>query len=582
MSPPAAAALPSPPGPGPRSGRQPALYAGLILGLAAVLIAISWAGGPAAVYAGLAVAAVVVLLAPLLRYARSLTPYALVGAALVLIGLATAWFGPRVGEYTAAGLLGLTVMGLLVFRPYWYLWFLFPALLSWSYSSGVYVSARGSSWMDTLSPWQLHLGPMPLADTLVLLLFLRVVCDPRFTERRQTHRFDLALGIYLLAYPLAALVGMMTRDSIQTWQIWLYAVRAPILLMATYVATSRLIPRDQPNAARYFLLAPLIGLGGAILGSAYRALVLHQIVDRAGSPILLVSEANMLPSLALLGVAYLATGRRSGGMKILSVFAIFLAWAVLLISTRRSLLILSVLSFLGLFVFLPPLYRRRAVKVVGLALVACVILATFVLAHAGKAGQLWSSFMSGSAWSTQGTSYRTQELTNVVNNLNKYGGWLFGEGMGRRWEHLGTLLNLWGGSGFGADTGHVWIFPKHFFFLSNLLDQGLFGLGLMFAGLWLMFSRMHQLARQSLEGGEEEVLDRALVAALMIGFMVSISLLYAFPNVGLFAGGLLGASDCLLTRWYKPSSRRARASSASAGADIAASEPQYPPAAAAN
>ena len=482
----------------------------------------------------------------------NLAPVVVLPVAVAAV-LAFALGGPKAAllVVAAAGFLGLMLC--LVFRPYWYVWLLFPALLSWSYAAYV-KGSLGPSWLDLYSPWTIRIGPMPVADLLLLLAPLRVVLDPRFARFREWHPLDRAMGVFVLSYLPAALIGMLHRDATQTWTLWFFSVRGPILIAATYLAASRLIPTDRPSGPRGFLFAPLVGLLGAILGAAYRAFVLHQIQDRAGAPVLLISEANMLPTMATLGVAYLATSRQSRGGKALAIAGITLALAILLVSTRRSVMLFAGFSLVALLFFLPRPHLRRALGIFGVMLVLVLILGAALIKVSGPIGKLWLTFMSGggAASQVQGVSDRRQEVDNVAANLDKYGGWVFGQGLGRRWERLLPQRNLYFGAGFGDDKGHVWIFPLHVFFLPNLLQQGLFGLAVMAVALMMIMRMTLRLARQPVEGGEEELLNRALLAATLAGILVSILYYYAYPNAGIFSGALLATVDGFLRMRYAP------------------------------
>ncbi len=476
----------------------------------------------------------------------NLAPIVVLPVAVAMV-LAFVVGGPQAARLVLAGAGFMGLMLCLVFRPYWYVWLLFPALLSWSYAAYV-IGRLGPSWLDTYSPWNLRAGPMPLADILILLAPLRVVLDARFTRWREWHPMDRAVGVFLLAYVPAIFIGMLHRDATQTWTLWFFSIRGPILIAAMYLAASRLIPTDHPSGPRGFLLAPLVGLGGAVLGAAYRFFVLHQIQDRAGTPVLLISEANMLPTMATLGVAYLATGRRSGWGRALAAVGIALAMGLLLISTRRSVMLIAASSFVVLLFFLPRRYLRRAMGVLGTMLVITIIVGATLIQVSGPIGKMWLNFMSGGGGfaQIQGVSDRQQEIDNVAANLDKYGGWVFGQGLGRRWERLLPQRNLHFGAGFGEDKGHVWLFPLHVFFLPNLLQQGIFGLALMAVALLMILKTTYQLARQPVEDGEEELLNRALLAGVLAGFMVSILYYFAYPNAGLFSGALLAAMDALV------------------------------------
>jgi hypothetical protein len=477
-----------------------------------------------------------------------------IGAILLAVVLVLALvLGKSYLLYGLAGLFGLGVIWCLIFRPYWYFWCLFPGLLSWSYTEYLKQGTVPNTWMDTFSPWNLKLAHMPVADALVLLLFFRVLADKRFTNLRQWHPLDKGMGLFALAYPLAAVVGALLRNATtQTWTVWAIGVRVPVLLITTYILASRMISPHRQEAAGRFILAPLLGLTGACFGAAYRGLVLHQLMDRGGTPILLVSEANMLPALATLGMVLMTARRIRLPVRLTALVAVLVALAVLLTSTRRSILILGILSFVVMFFYLPPLTRVRFVKGILVAAVGGVLLVALFLHVSGKAGQLWTSFMTGAAqWTAEGVDYRTQEIHNVVANLNKYGGWFFGEGLGRRWERLLPQTNLYGGEGYGQDAGHVWIYGLHVPFLHNLLDQGAFGVTLMLAGLALIYKRGYAVLRAPLreENREGEIFNRALLAGLLAGLLVSLTRLFGFPNVGIFTGALLGATDALLLRY---------------------------------
>jgi hypothetical protein len=466
--------------------------------------------------------------------------------AVLLAGLA---FGKGYWEYGLAGLGGLALIWCYFFRPFWYFLFLFPAIMSWSYTT--YLKSSDVSqkiWMDKYSPWILHVGFMPLADTLVLLLFLRVVLDPRFAVRHRRHPLDRAVLVYLLAFPIAAAIGLMHRNATtQTMTIWALGVRVPVLMAVCYLLASRLIRAEWRQAPGRFLFAPFIGLTGAMFGAAYRGLVLHQLMDRGGTPILLVSEANMLPVMATVGVVLLCAYNIRWPLKLAALFAVFGSLAVLLTSTRREILLMVGVSVVVMFFYMPRALRRRfVIGAITMAVGGGIMILVF-LQVSGKIGQLWEAFMTGSGGATtQSADFRKEEIHNIVANLDKYGGWVFGEGLGRRWERILPQVNLYGGEGFGEDAGHVWLYAVHVPFLHNLLDQGLFGLGMMFSGLFLVYKIGYQVTREPVRGGQAEVLNRALLAGLLAGLLVCMTRLFGFPNVGLFAGSLLGACDVLI------------------------------------
>lgn len=459
---------------------------------------------------------------------------------LGLLTLALAWGASRGAFLLLGGLLGLGLLACLLFRPYWYLCLVIPGVLSWSYT---FFTSPGAAqtWMDVWSPWRLRVGPMPVADILLLLVFLRVVVDPRFLRSRERYAFDPALAVFLLAYLPSALIGMLHRDAIQTWTLWLYSIRAPILFAATYLAASRLIPAQDPGAAGRFLLAPLLGVTLAVLGNAYRAFGLHQLVSRAGSPLLVFSEANMLPTMVTVGIAYLATGRTRRSGQVLAWAGIAFALAMLLIGTRRSVIAFSAVACLLMLFYLPREQRRRAGQAL-LALVVAATLGTAVFTSlSGSAGRMWIRFMAQQGWTQEGQGYRTQEIANVVANLNKYGGWVLGLGAGRRWERLLPQENRFYRTGFGADAGHLWFYPTHVQFLRNLLEQGIYGVTLLLLGLVLVLKITAQRARQALQAGESAIPRRTLLVGTLAGFLVTFLYLFAYANVGIFAGALLAA-----------------------------------------
>jgi hypothetical protein len=405
--------------------------------------------------------------------------------------------------------------------------------------------------MDTLSPWNIHLGPLSVSDILIFLCLARLVCDPRFTRRREHHPLDFPLAIFLLSFVPAIFIGTLHRDPSQPWGQYLYAGRCWVLLLASYLLASRLIPILRESGTNKFIIAPLLGVVGAVLGAAYRGLVLHQIMDRAGSPILLTTESCMLPTFATLGVVYLTTGRRGWLMKIIAVGGIFMSMAILLLSTRRGVMILGVTAFFFLWVYLPKRFRMRSIGISFSVLVVGAVLTLAFTHFSGRAGQMWMGFMTGeSSWTKQGTDYRMQELNNVLANLNKYGGWWWGEGLGRSWERLAAVTNLYGGAGFGADMGHVWIYGMHFPFLHNLLDQGIIGLGVMMTGLFLILKVCWTIARRPVSDDPTEVLNRALLSGILAGLVASIPILTFMqsPNGALFVGALAGALDSVLRR----------------------------------
>ncbi len=468
-------------------------------------------------------------------------------AGLGLLGLTVAWGSAREGALLLGGVLGLGLMACLVFRPYWYLCLVIPGVLSWSYT---FFTSPGAAqtWMDVWSPWRVRVGPMPVADVLILLIFLRVTLDPRFRQSRQRYAFDPAMAVFLLSYLPSALIGMLHRDAIQTWTLWLYSIRAPILFAGTYLAASRLIPAHDQGAAGRFLLAPLLGITLAVLGNAYRAFGLHQLVSRAGSPLLVFSEANMLPTMVTLGIAYLAVGqsRRSG--RLLAWAGIAFAVAMLLIGTRRSVLGFSAIACLLMLLYLPREQRRRAGRALLALLVAAAVATAIFTSLSGSAGRMWIRFMSQQGWTQEGQGYRTQEIANVVANLNKYGGWALGLGAGRRWERLLPQENRFYRTGFGADAGHLWFYPTHVQFLRNLLEQGIYGVVLLLAGLMMVLRSTHQRAREALEEGESAALRRTLMVGTLAGFLVTFLYLFAYANVGIFAGALLAATGRLGTQ----------------------------------
>ncbi len=334
---------------------------------------------------------------------------------------------------------------------------------------------------------------------------------------------------------------MTHRDEIQTWTLWLYSIRAPILFAATYIAASRLIPPQDRSAPLRFLIVPLLGITLAVLGNAYRAFGLHQLVSRAGSPLLVFSEANMLPTMVTVGIAYLAVGRSSLGGRVWAWAGIAFAVAMLLIGTRRSVLGFSALACLLMLFYLPREERRRAGRALLALLVAGVVATAVFTSLSGSAGRMWIRFMSQQGWTQEGQGYRTQEIANVVANLNKYGGWALGLGAGRRWERLLPQENRFYRTGFGADAGHLWFYPTHVQFLRNLLEQGIYGVALLLVGLVMVLKSTHQGVRQTLEEGEPAALRRALMVGTLAGFLVTFLYLFAYANVGIFAGALLAA-----------------------------------------
>lgn len=486
--------------------------------------------------------------------ARRLSAVPLLAVAVAMLAvLALGFGGPRAAILTLAAVGFVGLMLCLVFRPYWYVWLLFPTVLSWSYVA--YVKGRlGPSWLDLYSPWTIRLGPMPLADLLILFAAFRVVLDPRFIRFREWHPLDRVLGLFVLSYVPAAIIGMLTRDVTQTWTLWFFSIRGPILITATYLAVSRLLPLDRPSGPRVFLLAPLLGLLGAVLGAAYRAFVLGQIQDRAGTPVLLMSEANMLPTVVTLGIAYLAANGRGRAGRVLATAAIALALTILLVSTRRSVLFTAGLAFVALLFFLPRPHLGRVLRLYGIMLLLVFILGGMALRASGDVGKLWLTFMSGGGVASRmaGVDDRRQEIANVRANLDKYGGWVFGLGLGRRWERLLPQINLYSGAGFGEDKGHVWIFPLHVYFLPNLLQQGLFGLALLLAALVVLLHAFWRYARQPVVGGREEMLNRALLAAVLAGLLVSLLYYFAYPNAGVFSGALLAVVDGFMRMPYPP------------------------------
>lgn len=478
---------------------------------------------------------------------RGLPQGALIIAVVAGLGLAAlmvAWGSARGGALLLGGVMGLGLMACLLFRPYWYLCLVIPGVLSWSYT---FFTSPGAAqtWMDAWSPWRVRIGPMPVADILILLIFLRVVVDPRFRRSRERYAFDPAMAVFLLSYLPSALIGMTHRDAIQTWTLWLYSIRAPILFAGTYLAASRLIPASDPHAAGRFLMVPLLGITLAVLGNAYRAFGLHQLISRAGSPLLVFSEANMLPTMVTLGIAYLAVGRSSRPGRGLAWAGIAFAVAMLLIGTRRSVLGFTAVACLLLLGYLPREQRRRAGGALLALLVAATVATTVFTALSGSKGRMWIRFMSQQGWTQEGQGYRTQEIANVVANLNKYGGWAFGLGAGRRWERLLPQENRFYRTGFGADAGHLWFYPTHVQFLRNLLEQGIYGVVLLLAGLVMVLSSTHRRARRAQEEGEAGVLRRTLMVGTLAGFLVTFLYLFAYANVGIFAGALLAAMGSL-------------------------------------
>ncbi|HEY3398408.1 MAG TPA: hypothetical protein VGM19_12205 [Armatimonadota bacterium] len=454
--------------------------------------------------------------------------------------------------YFLAGLATLGVGLLFIFRPYWYICFTLVMLIAWSYTPQSKEYAKSKWQQDYKSPWTVRLGGMPTADLMVLAAVARLLADRRFRQRLRIEPYDAAVLVFFLSYVPAALIGLTSRDDINTMTLWFFSVRPAILLAGMYFAVSRLLPRDRLKAPPRFVDVAAAGVFLAILAAAFRALVLHQI-ERAGTPILMVSEANMLPTIATVGAAYLVRGQISGRRRLWSLLCILAAVAVLLISTRRTVIIVGALAMLAMVAYLPRRYLPRAMLMLAALFLAGAIMAVTFVTYSGTIGKMWVAFMSqDDVSSVSGVRSRSQEMHNVAQNLDKYGGWVFGLGLGRKWERLSPLENLHSGAGFGDDIGHVWLFPTHVLMLRNLLEQGIFGLVLLAYAFWLVLTVTWKALQKRPNDSPEYLLNNALSAAILAGFAVSVVFIFAFPNAAIFSGAMLGALGGLVRRNLEP------------------------------
>ena len=451
------------------------------------------------------------------------------------------------GTLAALAMLAAAVVfaGALVYlaRPYWYLWLVLLAVLVFPYNPLTRELTVGGQEANGMTPWAFRLGPMPLADLLIISLFLRVVLGVVLEKRFRVFRFDTAVLVFVLAFLPAAVIGMLGRDALHTWRYWLFGIRPVFLLTATYLACSRFVKRDSLRGPASLVTLLLIGLAGATLLSIGQALT-GSIAQRAGGAMLLVSQAPMFATVITIAVALLATPGVRPGVKVLVFLQAMLTVGALLIGTRRAALLLTPVAGLVTLLYLPRRRRGRAV-LWALALLVAMLVVTFVgVSVSGQAGQLWLAFMTGgNGGQIEGVSDRILEFWNTTSNLTRYGGWVFGLGIGRRWERIHAVS-------YHSHQGENWFGLYHVPFERQLFECGLVGLGVVFLYMGMVFAYTWRV-RGGNGASPTALLAYNLAAGCVGGFLVSMTQIGSLPNTAVFTGALLGALDAL-TSWVWP------------------------------
>jgi len=445
------------------------------------------------------------------------------------------------GTSAALGLLVALIVfaGVLVYltRPYWYLCLMLLAVLVFPYNPLTRELAAGGQEASGMTPWAFRLGPLPLADLLVISLFLRVVLGILLQGRFRVMRFDLPVLVFVLAFVPAAVIGMLHRDAIHTWRYWLFGLRPVFLLAATYLACSRFPKRDSLTGPVSLVTILLVALAGATLFSIGQALT-GTIAQRAGGAMLLVSQAPMFATVIAIAVALLATPGVRPWVKVIVFLQAMLTVGALLIGTRRAALLLTPVAGLVTLLYLPRQRRARAVFW-ALALLVVMIGVTLIgVKVSGRVGQAWLAFMTGGdSGRIEGVSDRILELWNTTSNLTRYGGWVFGLGIGRRWERIHAVS-------YHSHQGDNWFGLYHVPFERQLFECGLVGLAVVFLYMGLVFSYTWR-ARGGNGAGPAALLAYNLAAGCVGGFLVSMTQIGSLPNTAVFTGALLGALEGL-------------------------------------
>lgn len=353
--------------------------------------------------------------------------------------------------------------------------------------------------------------------------------------------FDKPL-IYLAGLvAFGALIGATDRGDIQIWSSWFWSIRIFLYLFFFYYVCSRTLSSFR-HVNRF------VGIILAVIVARWLYTMADSLfynptgfMSASGLEALFFNEtAGLIIPVAVMSFIFLTRGGMSRWRYVMFGLLFGAILVSLIISGRRGAVLMIIL---GAAVY--PLTAKsklglRRVFATGLllALAFSVFLAT------NRAAQdVMVSVAESVRNPEEGTGERIAEIRNVVENLDRYGGTVYGLGLGRWWRVFYPHWQFSSYTAFSDVTGRgtKWLASFHTSWLDILLYFGWGGLIIYFY-LWFRMGKAMRDRISMFPPGEARTLGQALFCAL-VSLFPGMTLQ---PHLIIIMGALLGASAALL------------------------------------